>query len=379
MDTNMKKKQNQVPIIICTVTNDLTYDQRMIRICTSLSKAGYEVHLVGRTKTDSKPLTTMPFQQKRLACWFQKGKLFYIEYQIRLFFYLCFKRFDVLCAIDLDSILPVYYVSRMKRKKCVYDAHEYYTESPEIVHRPRIKKIWEAVARHTIPNIKHAYTVCESIAGLLEQRYGTPFETIRNVPFRKTKIEPILKENKASKKHILLYQGMLNEGRGLEQMIAAMPHLEEAVLWLVGEGDVSQQLRQLVKDKQLEHRVKFWGYQRPKDLKHITAQATIGLNLLENKGLSYYYSLANKAFDYIQAEIPSINMNFPEYQRINQSHEVFVLLENLETAHIVQQIQELLNDTSFYKKLVKNCKTAKEIYIWEKEEQKLLDFYKKIT
>ncbi len=77
----MKPKQ-----IILTVTNDLSYDQRMQRISTTLVKIGYDVLLVGRKRSLSIPLKTMPFEQKRLRCWFNKGKLFYIEYNIRLFF-----------------------------------------------------------------------------------------------------------------------------------------------------------------------------------------------------------------------------------------------------------------------------------------------------
>jgi hypothetical protein len=74
--------------IICTVTNDLSHDQRMIRICTSLQQAGYDVCLVGRSLPDSPPLRTRPFRQHRLRCWFHRGKLFYLEYQLRLWYYL---------------------------------------------------------------------------------------------------------------------------------------------------------------------------------------------------------------------------------------------------------------------------------------------------
>ena len=76
-------------------------------------------------------------------------------------------------------------------------------------------------------------------------------------------------------------------------------------LWLVGEGDLSVKLRELVKSYKLDQKVKFKGYLKPTELPEITAKATIGLNLLENTSLNYYYSLANKAFDYIQAEIPA--------------------------------------------------------------------------
>ena len=71
--------------ILCTVSNDLTFDQRMIRICTSLSEAGYEVTLVGRELPESRPAIQQPYAQKRLGLMFNKGKFFYLELNVRLF------------------------------------------------------------------------------------------------------------------------------------------------------------------------------------------------------------------------------------------------------------------------------------------------------
>src|SRR5689334_10089007 len=97
--------------IYFTVTNDLTYDQRMHRICHSLAIAGYDVTLVGRRLKNSLPLEQKSFRQKRLRCFFNKGSWFYREYNIRLFLYLLFCKMDGICAIDLDTILPCLYIS----------------------------------------------------------------------------------------------------------------------------------------------------------------------------------------------------------------------------------------------------------------------------
>jgi hypothetical protein len=82
--------------LVFTVTNDLSYDQRMNRICTSLANAGYDVTLIGRKLADSINLDKKIFRQKRLTCIFNKGKAFYIEYNIRLFFYLLFIKSDLI-------------------------------------------------------------------------------------------------------------------------------------------------------------------------------------------------------------------------------------------------------------------------------------------
>lgn len=360
--------------LIFTVTNDLNYDQRMIRICSSLSKAGYEVLLVGRMRGDSKVLASQTFKQKRLSCFFEKGKLFYLEYNLRLFVFLLLSKFDLVCGIDLDTLLPAVVVSTLKGKRCVYDAHEYFTEVPEVVNRPLTKKVWTLVGQFAIPRVHGAYTVCQSLAQIMGERYGIDFEVIRNVPFPIDELRVV----KTNPEKVLLYQGALNDGRGLPELIAAMQEIRGAVLWLAGEGDLSEELRQQVKDLQLDSKVKFLGFVRPDKLKEYTQQADIGLNLLENKGLSYYYSLANKAFDYIQSEKPAIHMAFPEYQLLNEAYEVALLLPDLQTATLTKAINQLANDQPLYDRLKENTKAAKLVFNWTIEEQKLLHFYHEI-
>ena len=128
--------------IVFTVTNDITYDQRMDRISTALVEAGYDVTIIGFLKKRSVKTLDKPYHQVRFKLLLLKGKLFFLAYNFRIFWYLLFHKFDIYCGIDLDTLLPVYMHAKMRRKPCVYDAHEYYTELPEIVSRPLIKKMW---------------------------------------------------------------------------------------------------------------------------------------------------------------------------------------------------------------------------------------------
>jgi glycosyltransferase involved in cell wall biosynthesis len=341
----------------------------MIRICTSLARAGYNVELVGRKKPDSLPLPPQSFTQTRLNCFFQKGKFFYIEYNLRLFFFLLFRRrYDLLYSVDLDTLLPATFLHYLKRKPFLLDAHEYFTETPEVERRPGVKRIWEWVARLGIPRMKAGITVCESLAELFEQRYERKFSVVRNVPFRKAFPGKEGKEEPA----VILYQGYLNEGRGLESAIRAMQQIPDAQLWLAGEGDLSESLRELAKEQGVDQRVRFLGFVKPDDLARITPRATLGLNLLEARSKSYYYSLANKAFDYMQAGLPAIHMDFPEYRKINEQFEVAILLKKLDEEELTKEIEGLLSDTARYQNMVEECRKAAEVFIWEKEKKELL-------
>lgn len=361
--------------IILTITNDITYDQRMHKIATSLANAGYDVLLLGRNRKHSFPLKPSIYKQYRLNCFFDKGKFFYIEFNIRLFFYLLFNAFDIVNAIDLDTILPCYLVSRIKHKACVYDAHEYFTEVPEVINRPFTQKIWLAIEQFIVPKLKHCYTVSDSIAQLFEAKYQTHFQTIRNVPYLLDQHLPA--DLSINKERYILYQGALNKGRGLAQLIEAMQWLD-CKLVLVGEGDLSEALRLQVQTLQLQEKIIFKGFIAPENLNIITQEAYIGINVSENLGLSYYYSLNNKCFDYIHACLPSITNNFPEYLQINNKYEVAVMCD-LTTQNLVQAINTLLNDEQLHVRLVANCKVAKLEYNWQIESQKLLAIYRSVA
>ena len=153
--------------VFCTVTNDLNFDQRMIRICTSLTNAGFLVTLVGREDRGSLPLADRPYRQHRLKMWTRRGKLFYAEYHFRLFLYLLGRKMDLICAIDLDSILPCYFVSRIRRVPRVYDAHELFCEMQEVMSRPFIHRMWKKVERFAVPRFPgRVYRKCTDRGGI---------------------------------------------------------------------------------------------------------------------------------------------------------------------------------------------------------------------
>ena len=345
----------------------------MQRICHSLATHGYEVILIGRQKTNSIPLQSVSFQQRRLQCWFEKGKFFYIEYNIRLFFLLLHIPFDILSSVDLDTLLPCVLVGKIRSKPCVFDAHEYFTEVPELLHRPRTKRIWTLLSNWLIPKVDMAYTVSQSLQQLFSELYNKPFHLVRNIAVTLPSTQTTI-----STPPVILYQGALNEGRGIEALLNAVQEIPDVLLWLAGEGDLSTALRQQTAKLQLNDRVKFWGYIPPDELKQLTLQASIGINILENKGLSYYYSLANKTFDYIHAGLPAIHSNFPEYQLLNEQFEIGVLVDDLSTYTLKTAILKLINDKAYYTDLQENCKQAAKVFNWETEEERLIELYKTV-
>jgi glycosyltransferase involved in cell wall biosynthesis len=360
--------------VILTVTNDLIYDQRMQRICTTLANQQYDVILIGRRSASSKPLQEQVFRQKRLYGFLKKGFLFYAEYNLRLFFWLLFQKFDIICAIDLDTILPCYFVSVLRKKDKVYDAHELFTEQKEIVTRPAVHKFWLAVEKFTVPKFKYGYTVNHFISAELKRRYKIEYAVIRNLP---TLQKHFASPKQAQNAKFIIYQGAVNEGRSFETLIPAMQYVQ-AILKIYGKGNFFKEAQHLVNRYHIEQKVKLMGYALPAELKQITPTAYIAVTLFEKTGLNQYYSLSNRFFDYIMAGVPQVCVNYPEYKAINDKYNIALMIDDTTEENIAAALNKLLEDGELHEQLQKNCVLTREELNWENEEKKLIEFYKRL-
>lgn len=285
--------------------------------------------------------------------------------------HLLFTKNDLFCCIDLDTMIPVWLAGKLRSKIIVYDAHEYFSQQKEIISRPFVYRIWKWIEKTFVPKFKNGYTVSFSIAGEFKNLYGSDYQVIRNLPLQVSQLQIHGEKGKN-----LLYQGAVNEARGLEFLIPAMKKID-AQLEIYGDGNFLDQTKSLIIKNNLQDKVFLRGKVLPENLDLITQGAYVGINLVENNGLNQYYSLANKFFDYIQNGLPQVTMNFPEYKRINDEFEVAILLDDLTENNIVSAVNKLLIDKYLYQRLQQNCLTAGLMLNWQHEEKKLIDFYKK--
>jgi glycosyltransferase involved in cell wall biosynthesis len=352
--------------IIISVTNDLYGDRRVLKVAQSCQKHGFDVLLIGRKLKKNVPLN-LPFKHKRLKLIFNHSALFYAAFNIRLFFLLLFSKVDILLANDTDTLLTNYLVSKIRRKKLVFDAHELFPEVPELAHRPKVKRIWEKIEDWIFPHLTHCYTVCQPIADYYNQKYNINMKVVRNVPYLlKYTGEKLLDY---SGKKIILYQGALNVGRGLEWVIDAMPFIENAVLVIIGDGDIADELKKRINNLNVTDKVFFLGRIAGAELHKYTPSADLGLCLLENRGLNYYYSLPNRIFDYLQAGVPVLATDFPEIANIVKPHKTGILISHYEPEYLAEVINDFFAkgfDTSHF------AETAAE-FCWEEEEKILLE------
>lgn len=365
-----KAKRNR---IIVSVTNDLVADNRVHKVCTTLTNMGFVVLLVGRKLPNSIPVKDRNYQTKRFKLLFESGPLFYIEYNFRLFLFLLFAKFTVLLANDLDSLTANFMASKLRQKTLVYDSHEYFTEVPELINRPKVQHIWEWLENKMVPEIKYAYTVCASIANIYKEKYGTDFKVVRNIPRASTVRNIEKRGNKDTK--VILYQGAVNIGRGLEQAILAMRYLEDTKLIIAGDGDIKTELEKLVEMEMLQSKVEFTGRLPLEQLSKLTLTADLGLSIEEDLGLNYRFALPNKLFDYIHAQVPVLVTNLPEMSAIIQQYEIGEITSSLEPKLLAEKITESLQNTTKRKTWQENLEVASKELAWENEEKVLVEIF----
>lgn len=365
---------------IVSVINDLSTDQRVHKVCTSLQAMGYDVTLVGRKQRKSLPLQERAYKTKRMFLLFEKGPLFYLEYQKRLFWYLIFHKADVLVSNDLDTLLPNFLVSKLKGGELVYDSHEIFCEVPELQNNPTKKNIWKSLERWIFPKLKHVFTVNDSIAKIYSEEYKVPVQVIRNIPplANQLILKPTTKQELGipqNKKIIVLQGAGINIDRGAEEAVEAMQYVNDAVLMIVGSGDVITLLHQMVEKLNLSDKVIFVGKVPFEKLLQYTHHADLGLTLDKDTNINYKYSLPNKLFDYIHAGVPVLASGLVEIKNIIDQYKVGDCIQSHDPKHIADKINSILNNENQLQDWKKNCKIAAENLNWEKEEKLLTQVY----
>ena len=364
--------------VIVSVINDLVTDQRVNKSCLTLQKAGFEVLLVGRRQRKSPPMDERPYKSHRMKLLFEKGPLFYAEFNIRLFIFLLFHRCNCLLSNDLDTLLPNFWISKLKRVPLIYDSHEYFTEVPELVSRPKVQRVWKRIEEYVVPKLPEMITVCQSIAELFHEKYGIKVHVIRNIPMRKMLPAPASREEVGldPNKHILVLQGSgINIHRGSEELVDAMAYLNDCQLVIIGGGDVLPILKEKVKANNSDDRVKFFPRMPYQKMMAITQLAELGFTLDKDTNLNYRFSLPNKLFDYIQAGVPIVASHLTEIERIITHYNIGTFIENHDPKTIALTIQNTLNDEKSLELWKNNLNVAAQELCWENEQQTLLSIY----
>ena len=361
--------------IVC-VSNDLVTDNRVSKTCAALQELNFEVILVGRVKKNSPEMDPRLYRTKRMKLLFEKGPLFYFSLNLRLFFFLLFKKTDLIFSNDLDTLLPAYTAYKLKRNcRIIYDTHELFTEVSELTERPFKRKMWLRIEKWIFPKLKTVITVNESIAEIYTDTYKVPVHVVRNIPPQR-EITGELNRNDLHlhvDDFILIIQGSgLNKDRGIEECILSMKYCERCILLIVGDGDILPHAKELVRTNELSELVKFIPRKPYKELMKITALADLGLLMDKNTNKNHELALPNKLFDYMHAGTPVLSNKLKEIERFIKKYDIGIINEDLSPQGIANAIMNYKNDHILQERLKENCIATAKIENWTFEKEKLV-------
>lgn len=358
---------------VLSVTNDLYTDPRVDKVARFLTRKGFDVTLIGRCYGDSPSLEKRPYKTKRLRLLFRRGWVFYAEYNLRLFLHLLFRKCDLLIANDLDTLLPNFLVSKIRKKGLVYDSHEYFCGELSVVSKPISLKVWSSIERFCFPKLKTVITVSQSIVDQYEKEYGIRPFLVRNIPPEKSFSVTATRQSigmPADKKVLLLQGSGINEGRGGEEIVQSMQYLPGFHLFVVGQGTVVPTLERMTQELHLQDRITFVPRQTPEKLFNYTSLSDIGMAMDTDLSANLRFSLPNKIFEFIKAGTPMLVSNLVERARIVQQYQVGAVVPSVTPEAIAEAVKKISNPETL-EKCRENCKKAAKELTWENEEKVL--------
>ncbi|MBC1372005.1 glycosyltransferase family 4 protein [Listeria booriae] len=287
------------------------------------------------------------------------------------------RKADYFQAHDLNTLPQAHFAARSRREKSklIYDSHEVQTSREGCNGF-----IYRMIEQFYIHKIDLMIVENNTRAAFNEKLYGFLPGVIHNYPEYVTRmvggqsIHRLLELPPNEK--ILLYQGVINPGRGLEKLIEAVPLFQEGTLVFIGDGRQKQELQARVAEHGLADCVKFIDKVPLHELRSYTQQAFLGFQVLNNTCFNHYSASSNKLFEYILAEVPVVSCEFPEIKKVVEGDRVGVCVDSHCPKAIATGVNDLLQNTTKYQMLKKNTRRVKKKYTWDKEQIKLEHYYK---
>ena len=288
---------------------------------------------------------------------------------------------DVLHAHDVNVLPTVWLASRLLRVPLVYDAHEVSTGREG--YRSR-RCVVAAVERCLMARSAATITTTDSRARFFARAYGIARPLVLHD--RPRLVNPQRDEDRLRRElgltrpwPIVLYQGGLQPGRGLEGLITAMARVPEAYLVFVGGGSLANRLREQVRASGLSARVHFVPTVGLEQLPAYTASADIGVQPIENTCLNHFTTDSNKLFEYVSAGLPVVASALPEITRIVRRYELGVLVKAGNVDELAEAIRTLVDDVGMRARFRANALEAAEALSWDGQEKALVDLYRGIS
>ena len=362
--------------VLITFLGNINYDTRCKNLYDTLSTNNFDVEFIGFDWMTNGFVET----QGDISIFKLKKGFLSLSFYLKFIWHLKLKLFStkatIIFAEDIYTLPFAVIFGKLKRAKIYYDSRELFGYLAGLKEKKIKQLFWKLTEKIFIKKADYVMVTGPMDGEFLIKEYGiNNLILLRNLPrYYKPELKLDLHSHLQihKSKKIILYQGVLLKGRGIEKVYSVLSELSDHVFVIAGSGEYEEHYQNLAEQMNLIDQVFFLGKLTQEDLPQVTASVDIGVSLIENLSVSYYYALPNKLFEYIMAEVPVITSNLPQMKEIVEKYDVGFAVDINNKAELIDALKKLAEDSRFYENKKQNCHIASQELNWEKEVTNLL-------
>lgn len=373
-EENSQSTQRKRSVTIAYLGN-ATHDTRVTNLTKSLTDDGLGVKVISFDWTTPKFETVLGKTSIYKLDKSKSSVSYYLNFLLILFRELLKTKSSIYIAEDIYTLPLVTFIAKLRGAKLYYNSREFYAFLGGLRNRKKLQSAIRAIEKFFIKKTDKVLVTGKGDAQFLQEYYSiSNTVVIRNLPLERkpeNKIDLREKLNIPENNLILLYQGVILEGRGFKPIFHALSEVDNFHLVTLGSGVFQSEYEKLAEELKISNRVHFLGTIDQTELINYTAAADIGLALIENISKSYYYALPNKLFEYIMAEVPVLCSNLPQMKKIVEEYKVGEVVDIEKEDELTSRLKSLMMNRDHLFEYKQNCKTASSELNWQKEYEKV--------
>ncbi len=278
-------------------------------------------------------------------------------------------------------------LGRRDRAPVVYDARDIYVDARNIARFPGpLRRLFGRIERRWAQRAARVITVNEPYADVMARRFGTERPLVVMNCSSRTE-PPRVRPRRFHEqlglppgRHVVLYHGGLSPDRGIEPLMTAMHDIPEAVLVLMGYGDLERWIRDRIAADGLADRIAVLPAVPPGDLIEWVASADVAVMLIQPTTLNHRLTTPNKLFEAIAADVPVVASDLPGMSPIVRATGCGIVIDPTDSSAVAAAVRSVLEaDPAQRAAFSDGLRRAREEYNWEREVTRLIAEYGRLT
>jgi glycosyltransferase involved in cell wall biosynthesis len=284
-------------------------------------------------------------------------------------------------------VLPV--AARLRATRggaAVYDARDLATRSARFARLPGPwRALLERRERGWARSMDALLTVSTPYADVLQESWGVrpriawngpdhePVEAPRRIWHQQLGLPP--------ERALVLYLGLILDGRGIGQLCDAIGLVPEAELVVAGYGADLERFRARAAALPHADRIHFPGPVAPADIPEAIAAADVSAMPVEGDTLNHRLNTPTKLFDAMGAGVPVVASDLPGMAAIVRATGCGELCDPDDPADIARALRAIIDASPERRAAYREAclAAAREVYAWEHQAPVLLDLYRDLA